>query len=208
MLPAAAPSATASGQATTPSGRGCAKSPKIRSRHSAWCRARWKHNFPVQRDRARRHRLHRGKRQARQIPHRRQCVLPWWERISICSWLFWLGQGGCPFVGNYVLSPPDDSAPFRLSLFSCQKWSWVDKGFFCAAKLVNFSKTPEHSSVADIFLRHIYLFLRQADDTCLKMQEKYNSNECKTDPCRSSAQGIRIFCHAFQEKQHQPLNNH
>ena len=54
------------------------------------------------------------------------------------------------------------------------------------------------------------------------MQEKISSNECKIDPFRSSAQGIRIFCHAvakichavakichaFQEKQHQPLNNH
>ncbi|MDD7727775.1 MAG: hypothetical protein PUJ30_07785 [Bacteroidales bacterium] len=47
------------------------------------------------------------------------------------------------------------------------------------------------------------------------MQEKNNSNECKIDPCRSSAQGIQFFCHAvakichaFQEKQHQPLNDH
>ncbi|MCI6069589.1 MAG: hypothetical protein MR710_05460, partial [Bacteroidales bacterium] len=89
------------------------------------------------------------------------------------------------------------------------------KEFFCAAKLVNFSKTPEHSGVTDIFLRHIYSFLRQPDDTYLKMQEKISSNECKTDPCRSSAQGIQFFCHAvakichaFQEKQHQPLNDH
>ncbi|MDY2975714.1 MAG: hypothetical protein SOR67_08295 [Alloprevotella sp.] len=98
----------------------------------------------------------------------------------------------------------------------------MDKEFFCAAKLVNFSKTPEHSGVTDIFLRHIYSFLRQPDDTCLKRREKISSNEYKIDPRRSSAQGIRIFCHAvakichavakichaFQEKQHQPLTNH
>ncbi|MCF2634995.1 hypothetical protein [Prevotellamassilia timonensis] len=95
----------------------------------------------------------------------------------------------------------------------------MDKEFFCAAKLVNFSKTPEHSGATDIFLRHIYSFLRQADDTCLKMQEKISSNECKTDPCRSSAQGIRIFLPRRGENLprlpgkttptiEQPLNNH
>ena len=95
-------------------------------------------------------------------------VLAWAGRLSVCWEL-----RAFP-AGRFSAFPP-----FFVFL---SEVVMSGKEFFCAAKLVNFSKTPEHSGVTDIFLRHIYLFLRQADDTCLKMQEKNNSNECKIDP--------------------------